>query len=1264
MARDDVTQEFAELNRPLTPEEFENALNATAPEITVTPDDEWQRPDYLGTEDQFGVSGSDALPYTGDEEATKLPEEDRGVLLQNAIGAERGWINGSIETWNSVKDVGSFIGGKFGMEPFESTPRVPEEAYNESESILSTTSMRKPEAMSAQLTESTSQFLQGFLPAFKAVRLMQKGTQAMKGLNTTTSVLKKVGKASGAGAVGGAMGDFAAFNPTDERLSNWAKDSGIWGLDNAITQYLSADPNDTALEGRMKQMIEGMIAGKLAEGVAKGVMKTIQAYRNVRIEKAVEAGMVQRPNVAYIIDPATGKKKVIASETNPKTGKLVDPETLEDIEFPTKQIPVAELPVRELDKQASKDLQTALLDGDLEGVARIQANHINLAHVNTEADIKDLIEAIGNQREIELPKVSRSWKQAASEAGTDLKTYSAKVAGLDTDVQKAMVARNTLAYVAQDAARIAKANPTPQNLLAFQQAFGKFNIVSAMVDQNATEIARALHIMASDQGVAKGIKKALVKSGADNRTLWDRKLSSKLISPLTGRTAMDDWVRVAQFVADSPDSNTIKNLSKAANQADWTDALNEIYINSLFTVKTITTNVLATGTSIGGTVVERYIGAAKNVGNMSPDSIGFREANAYLYNMVKAIPEAFVVFGKSYWKNAPVFSNMNKEFVEEGLSGAFAKETFGITAEKYPMPQSFKEAVTLGGTKDTMMRTVGASLDLFGAASRAAGTKMLMSTDEGMKALVYRGELHALVQRELRKAGLKPHMPEFKVKRQQMLNEAAGKDPKKSYKGLSLKAMDEAHIRTFTEELGQNGRNIQGLIRSVWGSHIIVPFMKTPVNLIKYVFRRTPFLAEFSAHNKAELAAGGARAQLVEAQITAGTMAYIAGAALFAEGNINGDVTSNWNIARNNETLGIKPRAFKFEDGTQIQVDGFDGSPFSFPFLSATVAETIDEYIEENKHTMTDDELLGAVGDMAMIPIQAYAKYAGNSTWLQGVGETMQIMTDSNMDAGRWASNKARDSVSNMIVPNSMRWLTETLPENAGGDPYAREVETLVQSIQAKLPAYNKEVAPRADLLGEPAPTRKYLFNSVRISKAEQPQDPLRAELKRLQEGTRNELVLGGGIHIIGSGKDGVRLKKEEQWNAMQFMAKVPLDGVLLEDALKEVINDPEYQTWTDTTKEAELTLVYNDYREQGKDMLLQHQYNQAVGKPEDPLTKDLTLYPYSRKTPIMTKRAMQEAQKVYKEDGNFGEVGKTRENFIQEILNDSQVNSLSELTE
>jgi len=146
----------------------------------------------------------------------------------------------------------------------------------------------EPRTVTGGLVRGVSQFLSGFLPAMKGAKAAGLATKGAKGVAT----------AMGAGAVADAI----VFDPHEDRLSNLVEQFPE-ELQNPVTGYLAADPDDSDAEGRFKNAIEGLALGALAEGFFAAA-KGIKAARVNRIEEdKLASEMAQIDSLASIDVP-------------------------------------------------------------------------------------------------------------------------------------------------------------------------------------------------------------------------------------------------------------------------------------------------------------------------------------------------------------------------------------------------------------------------------------------------------------------------------------------------------------------------------------------------------------------------------------------------------------------------------------------------------------------------------------------------------------------------------------------------------------------------------------------------------------------------------------------------------------------------------------------------------------------------------------------------------------------------------------------------
>ena len=206
--------------------------------------------------------------------------------------------------------------------------------------------------------EGAVQFGVGFVPglgiaskAGKALQLSKLGklggTAVSKTLNATlkgsrtldvktlrtVAKLKKTSKAAVKAAAGGAISDFLVWKGQEKRLSNFLKENaGMEG--NAVIEWMAYDPdkNESELEGRFKNALEGLVVGELAGAAIFGVKKGIQAIpegseavealkkifgafrtKNKLISEQIEKG--ETPNEFLAVDKATKDASNVISES-------------------------------------------------------------------------------------------------------------------------------------------------------------------------------------------------------------------------------------------------------------------------------------------------------------------------------------------------------------------------------------------------------------------------------------------------------------------------------------------------------------------------------------------------------------------------------------------------------------------------------------------------------------------------------------------------------------------------------------------------------------------------------------------------------------------------------------------------------------------------------------------------------------------------------------------------------------------------------------
>ena len=141
-------------------------------------------------------------------------------------------------------------------------------------------------------------------------------------------------------------------------------------------------------------------------------------------------------------------------------------------------------------------------------------------------------------------------------------------------------------------------------------------------------------------------------------------------------------------------------------------------------------------------------------------------------------------------------------------------------------------------------------------------TRFLASEDLFFKAINYRQSLMGLATRQAIKEGKKG----FSAVRQRV--KEILENPAKEAPDIDMQSVDYARYQTYTNPLGKYGQATQNkLSEPYWKlGRFIAPFIRTPVNIIKYANERTP-LGRLSERYKAAMEAGGAEKDIANAKI-------------------------------------------------------------------------------------------------------------------------------------------------------------------------------------------------------------------------------------------------------------------------------------------------------------------------------------------------------------------------------------------------------------
>lgn len=315
--------------------------------------------------------------------------------------------------------------------------------------------------------------------------------------------------------------------------------------------------------------------------------------------------------------------------------------------------------------------------------------------------------------------------------------------------------------------------------------------------------------------------------------------------------------------------------------------------------------------------------------------------------------------------------------------------------------------------------------------------RALGAEDEFFKGINYTGQLAALAMDEAVK--LNPDNPRA------AFDEIMGNI--QSRPDLIKKAKNHAARLTFTSPLGDVGRIAMSFANSkILGMRplrLIVPFIRTPINILKRAIEYTPAAPVFEQVRN-DLAGGGRDAAMAWSRMAVGSTIGMSVMALVAQGIMSGAGPDDEGERALLMRQGWRPYSIRLPDGSWMKYNRFEP-------VGMILGIGADLY-----------ELSGPLGQgqyeaVASMLMTSIANNLGDKTFLRGITDAAQAYTDPQRYMARWVRGLASSVIPN-IIGQTVRWQ----------DPFQREARTLLDSLRAKLPGQSEKLARRLDIAGDP----------------------------------------------------------------------------------------------------------------------------------------------------------------------------------------------------
>jgi hypothetical protein len=239
---------------------------------------------------------------------------------------------------------------------------------------------------------------------------------------------------------------------------------------------------------------------------------------------------------------------------------------------------------------------------------------------------------------------------------------------------------------------------------------------------------------------------------------------------------------------------------------------------------------------------------------------------------------------------------------------------------------------------------------------------------------------------------------------------------------------------------------------------IIVPFVRTPTNLLKMGFvERTP-LGLLSKKYREEFAAGDERAQYARARLTFGSMlgAYIAVQAV--DMKVTGSGPSDYEARRLKMLTGWRPRSFVFTDfnGNKVYQSYDRMEPLSY--IIGSIADLV-EMNELNKYNAYEEYDPGqAINAISLV----IAENTLNKMFMTSIHNFMAAFSKGPGQANKM--NRFTSGLSNAFIPLS----GARRDARKFQDPYMRQAFTFVDKLKNSTPWMSDTLPMALDTMGNP----------------------------------------------------------------------------------------------------------------------------------------------------------------------------------------------------
>lgn len=639
-------------------------------------------------------------------------------------------------------------------------------------------------------------------------------------------------------------------------------------------------------------------------------------------------------------------------------------------------------------------------------------------------------------------------------------------------------------------------------------------------------------------GIARGLQAAKMTAKAgDLPGLGDMLTRMKEhggIQRVIGSMSADDVLQTMNRIATAPDHmRTMRLLIPNTGTGKFMAMANEYWINSILSGPvTHLVNAMSNAFKLGVMMpVEAIVGSSwQYMRNGTFDKQLWNEGAKAYAGMAHAFSDAFQMAKLSFKLGHNILSPTNT-----------------VIENSVRMISADVAGVSMNSAAGQAIEAVGKLVNL--------PTRFLMSTDEFFKQLAARSkiftDLYSTAEVKYAKGMLKGTKEEaiqryinegFEKQLVDVLNDQGGvlvKGGSTSNSG----ALANATEATWTTDLAKDsfGKWVQEGAYRFPMFRRVVPFVRTPTNILKDAIAHTPGLANCTKAYREAIEAGGAEAAKANGKVIFGSMVWGMGLMAAYNGVLTGGGPKNKSARAMLLETGWRPYSLKIGDKyvSYARVEPFA----SLLGTMGDFAELISAYEADGGEQYSADSVMG-LGGAAVFSL---FYNLSSKTYAQGISNLMAAIMD---------KNKLQSFVKDHALSHIPALLTQSRKLI---DPEIKEVQGLIEEAKTRIPWLSKDAPTRYSwLTGKPVLVHGGMMSGI---------SPVVWDSVEYNEVAEEMTQFPRAITSPAKDIGGVKLTSEQLSDYQRLHGTVRIHGKNLMDALKATINSPQYDRARDINK-------------------------------------------------------------------------------------------------